>query len=84
LDIEDGICTAARIALGGVDSVPVRVEAAESLLEGVPATAESFRAAAHAAAAAIDPGSDIHGDANYRRGLARVLIERACAEAVAG
>ncbi|SDX80279.1 carbon-monoxide dehydrogenase medium subunit [Modestobacter sp. DSM 44400] len=83
LDVEDGVCSAGRIALGGVDAVPIRVPEAESLLQGAPATAETFRAAADAAAAAVEPGSDAHGDADYRRGLARTLIERACAQAIA-
>lgn len=82
LDVEDGVCRGGRIALGGVDAVPVRVPEAEVLLAGAPASPETFRAVAGVAAAVVNPGSDLHGDANYRRGLARTLIQRACAEAV--
>jgi carbon-monoxide dehydrogenase medium subunit len=83
LDVSDGQCRGGRIALGGVDAVPVRVPEAEAVLEGAPATADTFREAARAAAAAVHPGSDAHGDASYRRALARTMVERACAEAVA-
>jgi aerobic carbon-monoxide dehydrogenase medium subunit len=84
LDVRDGVCRGGRIALGGVDSTPVRIPEAEATLAGAELSAELFTASADAAARAIDPGSDSHGSADYRRTLTRTLLVRACQEAMAG
>jgi xanthine dehydrogenase YagS FAD-binding subunit len=47
--IEDGTIVGARLALGGVGTVPWRALEAEELLRGAPATDRTFRAAAQAA-----------------------------------
>jgi CO/xanthine dehydrogenase FAD-binding subunit len=47
--IEDGTIVQARLALGGVGTIPWRALDAEELLHGAPATAPTFRAAAQAA-----------------------------------
>jgi CO/xanthine dehydrogenase FAD-binding subunit len=49
LTIEDGVIAAGRIGLGGVATVPWRAHAAEDVLRGAPATAETFLAAAEVA-----------------------------------
>ena len=46
LDVQSGIIRSARVALGGVGTVPWRVPAVEKALVGKPATEETFRAAA--------------------------------------
>jgi carbon-monoxide dehydrogenase medium subunit len=84
LDVTDGACRSARVALGGVDVVPVRAPAAERVLAGTAPTSEAFREAGEAAAKEIDPPGDIHGSSEYRRRLAAVMIERALAQALAG
>jgi carbon-monoxide dehydrogenase medium subunit len=71
----------ARIAMGAVAERPTRAEAAESALEGQPGNDETFRAAAAAAVADLDPPSDIHGSGAFRKKLAQTLVERALAEA---
>lgn len=81
LRLSGDVVTAGRVALGGVDAVPVRVPEAEALLTGASAGEELYAACADAAATAIDPGSDAHGSAGYRRTLARTLVTRACREA---
>jgi xanthine dehydrogenase YagS FAD-binding subunit len=43
LDVDDGIVTDARLALGGVGTTPWRARRAEATLVGRPAVAESFR-----------------------------------------
>jgi xanthine dehydrogenase YagS FAD-binding subunit len=48
LEVEDGHISAVRIALGGVAAKPWRAYEAERLLQGAPATEESFRKAASA------------------------------------
>lgn len=48
LEVEDGVVTQVRLALGGVAPRPWRALAAEHVLLGAPATRESFREAAEA------------------------------------
>jgi CO/xanthine dehydrogenase FAD-binding subunit len=78
VEIDDrGRCTAARIALFGVGDRPMSAARAESALAGHAPSAESIAAAADAAATHdIDPSSDIHASARYRRHLANVLTRR--------
>jgi aerobic carbon-monoxide dehydrogenase medium subunit len=82
VDLCDGKCRSARVVLGGVADVPLRIPEAERVLEGADAGGEAFEEAGQAAAQAIDPPSDVHGSADYRRDLSAVLIRRALAEAV--
>lgn len=71
-----------RIALGGVGDRAVRARRAEALLrDGAPAAA-LFEAAADEAAREIDPPTDIHGSADYRRHLVRGIVKTALAQAV--
>jgi carbon-monoxide dehydrogenase medium subunit len=75
--VQDGTLGEARVCLGGVAGRPVRSLAAEAILTGQPVGTEAFVAASDAAAAAVTPPSDIHGSAEYRRDLVRVLLRRA-------
>jgi CO/xanthine dehydrogenase FAD-binding subunit len=47
--IEDGVIQEARVALGGVGTIPWRAWDAEDVLEGARVGADSFRSAAEAA-----------------------------------
>ncbi|MFC2055475.1 FAD binding domain-containing protein [Chloroflexota bacterium] len=72
------LCKNARIVFLSVGDGPVEAYQAASTLIGQTHTPEIVRAAAEIAATAdIDPGSDIHASAEYRRRLAGVLIRRA-------
>ena len=51
LAIENGVLTDARVALGGVGTIPWRVPAAEAVLRGASLSTRLFRAAADAAIA---------------------------------
>ncbi|OUZ12425.1 hypothetical protein BHE97_01545 [Aeromicrobium sp. PE09-221] len=82
--IEDGVVTRARVCLGGVSEVPWRSQAAESALLGSAWSAGAVAEAAAAAADEVDPPSDSHGDADYRRDLVRALLPRALNTAGAG
>jgi aerobic carbon-monoxide dehydrogenase medium subunit len=77
-----GAITDARLAFAGVSDVPARATAAEALLEGERPTAELFDEAARVAAAGIDPPSDLHGSAEYRKKVAAALVRRGLREAV--
>ena len=77
-----GTITDARLAFAGVSDVPARATAAEELLEGERPTAELFDEAARVAAADLDPPSDLHGSAEYRKKVAAALVRRGLREAV--
>ena len=70
-----------RLALGGVAAIPVRPAAAEAILADGPLTSSRISQAAAAAASDIEPASDIHATAGYRRQLTRVLVTRALTQA---
>jgi xanthine dehydrogenase YagS FAD-binding subunit len=55
LDVTDGVVRDVRLALGGVAHKPWRCFTAEHALRGIPATEESFQAAAQAELAAAEP-----------------------------
>jgi carbon-monoxide dehydrogenase medium subunit len=83
LDIDDGKCRSARVVLGGVADVPLRITEAERVLEGAEAAREVFEEAGREAAKVVDPPSDVQGTAEYRRDLSAVLVRRALEEAAA-
>ncbi|WP_153504261.1 FAD binding domain-containing protein [Cumulibacter manganitolerans] len=80
-DDVDGVITNPAVVLGGVASEPFRSAELDAVAADRPAESATFRAVARAAAELIDPPSDLHGDASYRRSLAATMIERAFAEA---
>jgi carbon-monoxide dehydrogenase medium subunit len=77
----NGSVAEARIGLTNMGSVPVRATAAENAAAGADATRSALRAAAEHAADGTEPPSDLHGAADYRRHLAKVLTGRALAAA---
>jgi aerobic carbon-monoxide dehydrogenase medium subunit len=83
LDMDGGKCRSARVVLGGVADVPLRVTEAERVLEGAEAGREAFEQAGREAAKAVDPPSDVQGTAEYRRDLSAVMVRRALEKAVA-
>ena len=70
-------CTAARLATAGAGPVPVRLRAAEQILESEGLGDAAIKAAAVRATELVEPDSDIHASAAYRRHLTGVLTERA-------
>ncbi len=77
----NGQVAEARVALTNMGMVPVKASAVEAAVAGIPATAQSLREAASHADETAQPPSDLHGSAEYRRHLARVLTGRALAAA---
>jgi len=80
---EDGVIQESRIGLTNMGSRPVRASAVERNVQGMTATASAFRSAAQHAADGTEPPTDLHGSADYRRHLARVLTARALSTAAA-
>jgi carbon-monoxide dehydrogenase medium subunit len=80
---DGGACAEARIVIGGVDEVPVRIEAAEAVLVGSDLDEEAIEEAAQIASREVEPATDVHGSAEYRKHLTAVLVRRALRRAVA-
>jgi aerobic carbon-monoxide dehydrogenase medium subunit len=80
--LSDGVISDARLAFAGVSDVPARATGAEGLLAGQRPSAELFDEAARRAASDIDPPSDLHGSAEYRKKVAAALVRRGLREAV--
>jgi carbon-monoxide dehydrogenase medium subunit len=81
VDASAGTIAQARVALTNMGSTPLRASVTESALAGVPATEDGVRSAAERAAEGTNPPSDLNGDADYRRHLAKVLTRRAVLQA---
>lgn len=79
----DRSVTSVRVGVGGVEAVPRRLEEVESTLKGGSLTDQVVEEAAEQAAANVEPIEDIHGTADYRRTITRVLTRRAIAAAAA-
>ena len=79
---ERGRCTTARLATAGAGPVPVRLRAAEEILERDGLGADAIESAAGSAAELVQPDSDVHASAEYRRHLTRVLTARAIKRAL--
>ena len=71
----------ARIAIGCVGPIPVRATEMEERLAGGDFSEASVRAAAEGLGARLDPPSDVHGSADYRRALAETLAARTVLQA---
>lgn len=78
----DGTISDARVVLAVVGPVPIRHRGMEDALRGGPATAEAVDEAAATIGEDIEPISDTHGSAEYRRKMARVVARRAVNEAI--
>jgi aerobic carbon-monoxide dehydrogenase medium subunit len=77
----NGTVEDARVAVGCVSAVPERAPEMESRLKGAALDEATARAAAQGLGASLDPPSDVHGSAEYRRHLAEVLAARAVLQA---
>jgi carbon-monoxide dehydrogenase medium subunit len=75
-------CKDARIVLGCVGLMAIRVKGAESVLQGKPISDKTIQQAADAAREAAEPQSDMRGSADYKRTLVAALVKRAIGIAV--
>src|SRR5205807_3722894 len=81
--VRDGArCAVARLATAGTGPVPVRLRAAEEILERDGLDDAAIDAAARRASELVSPDSDLHASADYRRHLTGVLTGRAIRRAV--
>jgi carbon-monoxide dehydrogenase medium subunit len=81
--VAGGVIAEPRVGVGGAEAQPRRIAEAEQVLAGKPPNAETFRAAADAASAAVDPMEDTQASADYRRDLVHTVTRRALERAAA-
>lgn len=79
---ENGTIQSLRLALGGMDSTPIRLPDVEAAAVGVVPDDAWVQKAASIAAASGSPESDMHADADYRRDVCAVLVTRAITDAL--
>ena len=79
LSIEDGTITMARIGVGGVAAVPMRLTNVEAALEGEPATQETLEAAAQLSAEESNPLPQTEHKVDFLVGTVLETLERAVA-----
>jgi carbon-monoxide dehydrogenase medium subunit len=73
----------AHVGAIGVGDRPLRLTAAEDVLNGRSIDDATIAQAEAAASAAVDPQDDIHASAAYRRALIGTMVERALTRAAA-
>ncbi|MGE6612629.1 FAD binding domain-containing protein [Peribacillus sp. NPDC076916] len=78
---EDGSFSEVKLAIGGVNSVPTALGDVERLLVGKEPTEESYKDASVLTMEMIEPESDLHGTAEYRRELSGTMVIRALKQA---
>jgi carbon-monoxide dehydrogenase medium subunit len=80
---EQGVCSAARVAIGAVAPTALLVPEAAAALVGSRLEAEALQEAAAAASAAARPIDDKRGTVDYRRTVVGVLTRRVASIAAA-
>ena len=78
---KEGKIEAAAVGITGLGPKAFRASAVEGALQGKKASAQVFADAARHAAEGIDPLSDLHASAEYRRQMAVVFTRRALDQA---
>jgi CO/xanthine dehydrogenase FAD-binding subunit len=82
LTLENGVCRSVRLGFRNVGETTFRLKAVEAQIEGQAPGQQLFSSAANAAMKAVEPPSDLHADADYRRDLVMALTERVLNKAV--
>ncbi len=82
LEVSDGMCTSAGIALTSVGPTVVRAGKAEGILKETALANKTIDEASRAAAEEARPYSDLRGTAEYKRKMVEVMTGRAIRTAV--
>ncbi|MBW2370482.1 MAG: xanthine dehydrogenase family protein subunit M [Deltaproteobacteria bacterium] len=76
LDMAGNTCQGARIVMGSVAPIVIRVKKTEQLLAGVEITDELLESVAKSVSSEITPIDDVRSTAEYRREVGGVLVKR--------
>ncbi len=79
---EDGTIADSKLVFISIDDAPIEAPSAIAMLQGQIPTPELICAAVDAIDDDIDPVSDLHASAKYRRHLAKVLARRTLTRAI--
>jgi carbon-monoxide dehydrogenase medium subunit len=82
LQLTNGTCENARIALGAVGPTPLRATRAEAALRGQALTDQVIAEASRIASEEARPIDDVRSTAEYRREMVRVLTQRGLRQAL--
>ena len=74
VNLKDGICQKAKIALGAVAATPIRATEAEEAVKGIELDDRCIEKAAEAAAERVKPITDVRSTAQYRKEMVKVLV----------
>jgi CO/xanthine dehydrogenase FAD-binding subunit len=78
---DSGVCRRLALGIGAVAACPLRLDSVATALEGTRVELPVAREAVRAALADIEPLSDLHASADYRRRAATSLAMRAITDA---
>jgi CO/xanthine dehydrogenase FAD-binding subunit len=78
---DGGVCRRLALGIGAVTACPLRLDSVAKALEGTRVEPDVAREAVRAALADIEPLSDLHASADYRRRAATSLAVRAITDA---
>jgi len=83
LDKNKETCSDARIALGAVDTAPMRAKKDEDVLKGEKISDDLLAEAGQVASEEANPTTDVEASEEYKRDLVKVLVRRVGSEALA-
>jgi aerobic carbon-monoxide dehydrogenase medium subunit len=75
-DVDEPVIEEARVALANASDVPLRVEEAESAVEGEPLSEDTLAEAAAIVTDAVDPEGEMHADREYKEEVAGEYAKR--------
>ncbi|MGA2400723.1 MAG: xanthine dehydrogenase family protein subunit M [Syntrophobacteraceae bacterium] len=82
MTLGDGdVCQSASVVLGSVGPTPIRSKKAEKALKGKSITDKLIDEASDLASREIDPSSDVHSSAEYKKEMSKVITQKALKEA---
>ena len=81
LKIQHNLCNHCRIAIIGGSSIPMRTKNAESVVTGKDINSLTFKEAGEIASLEVNPETDMHASAAFRRHLTSTLVTKSLHEA---
>ncbi|HXH86444.1 MAG TPA: hypothetical protein VNI35_06430, partial [Nitrospira sp.] len=80
---ENNLCETARIVLFGVGAAPVRMRKAEEMLRGTRVDGKAIAEVTRMVSESLEPDSDLHASAQYRKEVGGTLTGRFLTQALA-